>query len=119
MEYGSSGPTRQDFAEPVGNPPNAQHDDVAAPPGAIDEAPFQGGRGLCGRSERTAPDLDRNSYPTGSASHRCPDNPALTFITASSEPLVGVLTGGACPFRERAWQVVASLIHQTASGVVQ
>ena len=56
------------LAEPVGNPPMHNTDDVAAPPGAIDEAPFQGGRGLCGRSERTAPDLDQNTYAARQAS---------------------------------------------------
>jgi hypothetical protein len=45
--------------------------------------------------------------------------PALAFVTVSGEPLADDLTGGAGPFRERAWQVVASLIHQTASGVLQ
>jgi hypothetical protein len=49
-------------------------DDVAAPPGAIDEAPFQGGRGLCVRSERTAPDLDH--LPTGTKSDGYPNNTA-------------------------------------------
>ena len=34
------------------------HHDVPALPGAIVEAPFQGGRGRGGGSYRTAPDLD-------------------------------------------------------------
>jgi hypothetical protein len=91
-------------------------DDVAAPPGAIDEAPFQGGRGLCGRGARTAPDLDHP--PDRHRALRLSRQPRAAFITASGEPRARDLTGGAGPFRKRAWQV-ASLIHQTASGVVQ
>jgi len=63
--------------------------------------------------------LDRDTYATGTECHDCAANPPLAFTTASVEPLVCDLTGGACPFRERAWQAVAALIRQTASGVIQ
>jgi hypothetical protein len=70
------------------------------------------------RSQR--PHSPRLGPPTRQApsAYGCPNNPALAFIPASGEPRARDLTSGAGPFRKRAWQV-ASLIHQTASGVLQ
>lgn len=59
------------------------------------------------------------TYPTGTErALRLSGQPRAGPITASGEPRARDLTGGAGPFRKRAWQV-ASLIHQTASGVLQ
>lgn len=57
---------------------------------SIDEAPFQGGRGPCVDSVRTAPDLD-----------------------------VRGLTGGACPPGECVWFIADSLVSQAAAGLLK
>jgi hypothetical protein len=109
---------------------SGEHDDVAAPPGAIDEAPFQGGRGPCVRSDRTAPDLDPHTSPTVTpnrgavrtpsvlAAGQIPSPTAIITTAVGPAPVCG-LTGRARPFSERAWQVAASLVDRTASGVLE
>ena len=68
---------------------STQHD-VPAPPAAIVEAPFQGGRGPCDRSDRTAPDLDTRN-----------------------------LTGRTCPSGECARQMATALVHRIPAGFVE